>query len=238
MISHLFLPSVSSYGGEIDSVIDLIFYLSAFWFLLLQVLLIYFAIRYRRRPGARATYVSGESPKQAAWILIPALLVLVCDLGIDAAGGHAWEIVKGAPPPAALTVRVTASQFVWQFTYPGPDGRFDAGSDLKESGLHVPIGAVVRLELRSEDVVHDFYVPQLRLKQDIVPGRKIIAWFEATKTGTYEIACSQLCGPAHFDMRGELTVQTQQDYESWLKKERSAANTKTAQSQAESLPNG
>ncbi len=236
MISKLFLPSVSTYGGEIDSVINLIFYLSAFWFLLLQGLLIYFAIRYRRRTGHRAQYIPGESLKQLAWILVPTVLVLACDFGIDIAGSHAWEIVKETPPPAELTVRVTASQFVWQFTYPGPDGRFDAGSDLKEDGLHVPVGKVVRLELRSDDVIHDFYVPQLRLKQDVVPGREIVAWFEATKTGSYEIACSQLCGPAHFDMRGELTVQTQQDYESWLKQERSAA--KTAQSQDESRHRG
>jgi cytochrome c oxidase subunit 2 len=96
--------------------------------------------------------------------------------------------------------------------------------------LHVPVSKVIRLELESEDVIHDFFVPDLRLKQDIIPGRTISAWFEATKPGTYEIACSQLCGPAHFGMRGELVVQTEADYEAWLKQERAAARTKAARS--------
>lgn len=230
VIANWFPPNVSTYGGEIDSVIQLIFYFSLFWFVLLQGALLLFAVRYRRKAGVRAAFVRGESARQVSWILVPAVLVLICDLGIDAAGGRAWETVKGSFPPPAVTVHVTASQFVWQFTYPGPDGRFGAGQDLKSDSLHVPVGKVVRLVLQSEDVIHDFFVPELRLKQDIVPGRKIPAWFEATKPGTYEIACSQLCGPAHFDMRGELVVQSEADYETWLKQARTAASKTAASS--------
>ena len=225
MPANWFPPNVSSYGGQIDWVINLIFYFSAFWFVLFQGALLYFVVRYRRKPGVNAQFIRGESARQISWILVPALLILVCDLGIDAAGARAWEIVKGAIPRAAVTVHVTGSQFVWQFTYPGPDGRFGAGQDLKSDSLHVPVGKVVRLELQSEDVIHDFFVPQLRLKQDLVPGRKIPAWFEATKVGTYEIACSQLCGPSHFNMRGELVVQSEADYSAWLKEQRAAAAT-------------
>lgn len=226
MPASWFPPNVSTYGGQIDSVINLIFYLSAFWFVLFQSALVYFAIRYRRKPGMSAQFVRGESARQIiTWILVPAVLILACDLGIDAAGARAWDIVKRSMPPAAVTVHVTGSQFVWQFTYPGPDGRFGAGQDLKSDSLHVPVGKVVRLVLQSEDVIHDFFVPEFRLKQDAVPGRKIPAWFEATKVGTYEIACSQLCGPSHFNMRGELVVQSEADYNAWLKEQRAAAAT-------------
>lgn len=230
MLSAWFPTSVSTYGGQIDYVINLIFYVTAFWFVLVTAVLLFFVIRYRRRAGVPAAFVQGETGREVAWILVPAFLVLVCDLGIDAAGGRAWEAVKGPPPPAALTVQVMGSQFVWKFTYPGPDGRFGAGNDLKEDSLHVPLGQVVRLELQSEDVIHDFFVPDMRLKQDVIPGRTITAWFQATKPGTYEIACSQLCGPAHFDMRGELVVQTESEYQAWLKQERAAASAKTAAS--------
>ncbi len=227
MISRLFPPNISTFGAEIDHVIDLIFLLVVVWFAIVQGLLIYFAIRYRRRPGVKATYVTGNSWKQLAWIMVPTVLVLICDLGIDAAGGDVWHEVKGSLPPPGVTVQVTAQQFSWQFTYPGPDGTFGTGHDLVGTTLHVPVGQVVHVVLQSKDVIHDFFVPELRLKQDIIPGRRITAWFAATKAGTYEIACSQLCGPAHFGMRGKLVVDTAQDYATWLATERAAQN-KTA----------
>jgi len=238
VISALFPPGISTFAGKIDYVIDLIFVLAAVWFVILQGAVIYFAARYRRRPGVKAAFVAGNSWKQLAWILVPAIVVLACDLGIDAAGSDTWLTVKGSAPPAAVTVQVTARQFSWQFTYPDANGAFGAGHDLAESALHVPAGQVVHVILQSSDVIHDFYVPDLRLKQDIVPGRKITAWFVATKPGTYEIACSQLCGPAHFGMRAELVVQTESDYAAWLKAERDAQNKKTASAAPATRGNG
>ena len=228
MISAWFPANVSTYGGQIDHVINLIFVIVAIWFVLAQGAIIYFAIRYRRKPGSKAYYVRGEGLRQGAWILVPALLVLVCDLAIDAAGGRAWETVKGSLPPPAMAVQVTGKQFAWLFTYPGADGRFDTGKTLTEDTLYVPVGQVVHIVLQSDDVIHDFFVPELRLKQDVVPGRKITAWFEVTKAGTYEIACSQLCGPAHFGMKTRLVAESPADYEKWLESERTAAEKKTA----------
>jgi cytochrome c oxidase subunit 2 len=228
VISAWFPANVSTYGGQIDHVIDLIFMIVAIWFVLAQGTIIYFAIRYRRKPGVKAQYVQGDNLKQGAWILVPALLVLVCDLSIDAAGGRAWETVKGSLPPPDMAIQVTGKQFAWLFTYPAADGRFDTGKNLTENSLHVPVGRVVHVVLQSDDVIHDFFVPELRLKQDIVPGRKITAWFEVTKAGTYEIACSQLCGPAHFGMKAQLVAESPADYQAWLKSERSAADKKTA----------
>ena len=116
---------------------------------------------------------------------------------------------KGTPPAGDVVVRITAKQFNWNFTYPGPDGKFGTADDVtSENDLHVPVGKVVRFELQSEDVIHSFFVPDMRLKQDVVPGRTIRGWFEATKTGIYEIACSELCGFGHYSMHGNVIVQT------------------------------
>jgi cytochrome c oxidase subunit 2 len=101
--------------------------------------------------------------------------------------------------------------------YPGPDGKFGTQDDLElENMLHVPVDKVVRVILTSKDVIHSFFVPVLRLKQDTLPGRKIDAWFEATKPGTYEIPCAELCGFGHSGMLGYLIVHTNEDYEAWV----------------------
>ncbi len=213
-MANWFPESVSTYGGQIDSVFWLIFYIVGFFFILAEALLLYFAVRYRRRDRARAFYNRGDSPREVAWVLVPAAIVLCFDLGIDAAGHRAWEAVKGAPPPAQVEVKVTAKQFNWNFTYSSRDGSA-SGAVTVENELHVPAGKVVRLTLTSDDVIHSFWVPNLRLKQDIVPGRTIVAWFEATRPGRYEIACSELCGFGHYSMRGEVIVHSDADYVRW-----------------------
>ncbi len=213
-MGNWFPESVSTFGGQIDSVFWLIFYIVGFFFVVAEALLLYFAIRYRRRGRARAFYNRGDSPREAAWVLVPAAIVLCFDFGIDAAGHRVWDLVKGAPPPAQIEVKVTAKQFNWNFTYPGIDGSAASAVTL-ENELHVPAGKVVRLTLASQDVIHSFWVPNLRLKQDVVPGRTIIAWFEAAKPGRYEIACSELCGFGHYSMRGEVIVHSDADYARW-----------------------
>ncbi len=238
MISQTFLPGISTFSGSIDHVINLIFVLAVGWFIVLQGLVIYFAVRYRRRPGVKASFITGESWGQLAWVLVPVALALVCDLGIDAAGGDTWETVKGDLPPPAVTVHVMAQQFSWKFTYPGEDGKFGTGHDLVEDALHVPAGQVVHVVLESKDVIHDFFVPALRLKQDILPGRAITAWFNASEPGTYEIACSQLCGPAHFGMRGKVVVDTPNDFNTWLTAERAAQAKKAAADTSATRGNG
>jgi cytochrome c oxidase subunit 2 len=217
MIASFIPESVSTFGGDVDHVIWVIFYVVGFFFVVAEALLIYFAIRYRRTPGnAQANYNRGDTPRQAAWILAPALVVFCFDLGIDASSHHAWELVKGRPPASQVEIKVTAKQFNWNFTYPDAAGKLDANDNVTlENELHVPVGKVVRLTLGSEDVIHSFWVPNLRLKQDVVPGRTIVAWFEATKPGRYEIACSELCGFGHYSMRGEVIVHTPDDYAKW-----------------------
>jgi cytochrome c oxidase subunit 2 len=122
-------------------------------------------------------------------------------------------------PPYEIQVQVTGKQFNWEILYPGPDGEFGTQDDLElENMLHVPADKVVRVILTSKDVIHSFFVPVLRLKQDTLPGRKIDAWFEATKPGRYEMPCAEMCGFGHSGMLGYLIVHTHEDYEAWVQK--------------------
>jgi cytochrome c oxidase subunit 2 len=117
-------------------------------------------------------------------------------------------------------VQVTAKQFNWEVLYPGPDGKFETDDDkMIENDLHVPVNEVVRVRLASKDVIHSFFVPQFRLKQDAVPGRVIEVWFQATKPGVYELPCAELCGFGHSGMLGHVTVQTAEDYKAWTKEQ-------------------
>jgi cytochrome c oxidase subunit 2 len=212
-----FPKNISTFGGEIDSVFFLIFYITGIGFVLSEAVILYFVLRYRRKEGRRASFIQGEKFSELAWILVPTAIVLVLDFGIDFAGSKAWSEVKGEAPSSDVEVRCTGKQFNWNFTYPGPDGNFGTADDLAlENDLHVPVGKVVRFTFGAEDVIHSFFVPVLRLKQDCLPGRQISGWFQATETGQYEIACAELCGYGHYTMRGFLYVHTLEEYQQWL----------------------
>ena len=216
-MSRLLPPDVSTFGADIDHVFWLIFWIVGVWFIVTEGALLYAMLRYRRKPASRAQFLRGDSARQMAWVLIPAAVVLLLDLGIDHAGARVWDLVKLDLPPGTILVRVGAKQFNWIFTYPGPDGKFGTADDVTvENELHVPVGQVVRFELSSTDVIHSFFVPELRLKQDAVPGRTIRGWFEATAPGVYEIACSELCGFGHYTMHGSVIVQNAKDYAAWV----------------------
>ena len=211
--------NVSTYGGDIDSILYLIYYITGAWFILTLGAILLFLLLYRHREGRRATYVHGNSLTQSAWLLVPAVIVLGLDLWIDFHGARVWEAVKGHMPPGDVRVQVTGKQFNWEILYPGPDGQFGTADDLQlDNELHVPVGKIVRVTLKSKDVIHSFFLPNLRLKQDVVPGREIEGWFGATKPGVYEIPCAELCGFGHSGMVGHLTVHSADDYEAWLKR--------------------
>lgn len=217
-MSSWFPENVSTFGGDIDSLFYLILYITGAWFILTEGLILFFLIKYRRRQGQRAAYIPGNSLKQAAWILIPGLAVVFLDLWMDFRGADVWAKIKGQVPPGNLVVQVTGKQFNWEIVYPGPDGKLGTADDLQiDNELHVPVGKIVRVVLKSKDVIHSFFLPHLRLKQDAVPGREIPAWFEATKPGKYELPCAELCGFGHSGMNGWLYVHTAQEYEKWVK---------------------
>jgi cytochrome c oxidase subunit 2 len=129
-----------------------------------------------------------------------------------------WANIKSdrSFPDDALTLRVVAKQFEWNITYPGADGELDTGDDFTvRNQLHLPANEPVVVRLEAEDVIHSFFVPELRVKQDAVPGMTIPVWFEATGTGDFEIACAELCGLGHYRMRASVTIHDPADFQSW-----------------------
>jgi cytochrome c oxidase subunit II len=209
------LPAnVSTYGGQIDRLFSIIEWITGITFVVVIVLLLLFIIKYRDQGGRRATYTHGNTFLEVIWTIVPAIILIVLFM----LSQSLWWSIKGSVPATDFLVQVTAKQFNWVFTYPGPDGVFGTADDLTlENELHVPVNKIVRVSLRAEDVIHSFFLPNLRLKQDAVPGREIPAWFEATQTGRYEIPCAELCGFGHSGMLGYLTVHSVADYQQWVK---------------------
>jgi cytochrome c oxidase subunit 2 len=213
--------NVSTFGADIDSLFYLVFWITTIVFVLVEAALILFLIQYREQPGRRAVYTHGNTTIEIAWTIAPSIILVVLALLSRAT----WDEVKGQMPEGKVNVKVVAKQFNWDFIYPGPDGKFETADDLTlENDLTVPVNQVVRLSLTSRDVIHSFFVPQLRLKQDMLPGREIPAWFEATKADVYEIPCAELCGFGHSGMLGKLTVHSAEDYARWVQEKWPSSN--------------
>jgi cytochrome c oxidase subunit 2 len=204
---------VSTFGREIDSLFYLIYYITAATFILVTFLMILFLVMYRQKnDGRRATYSHGNTTLEIIWTIIPAAILIV----LSFMSVSTWAKVKRNAPASDFELQVTAKQFNWDVVYPGPDGKFGTPDDIKfDNDLHVPVNKVVRIHLQSSDVIHSFFLPNLRLKQDAVPGRNILVWFEATKPGKYELPCAELCGFGHSGMKGWLNVHTPEEYAKW-----------------------
>ena len=216
MIERL-VPAASTYASEIDAVFTLVFVLVGFWFVLSEGLLLWLIVRFRKRDGVPAEYITGELKSEKRWISIPHLLVLVCDIFLIVAAVRVWYHVKQELPPAETTVRVIAQQWAWSFDHPGPDGNLDTPDDIRTvDELHVENEKLYHAKLVSRDVLHSFSVPVFRLKQDVIPGREITAWFEATKPGTYDIQCAEICGIGHALMPARIVVETPEQHAAWI----------------------
>lgn len=223
-MEHWFPHNISTFGAHIDDVFYLIWYIVGAWFVAAEVFIVYLLMRYRRREGGRASYIRGESWRELSWILVPAVIVLFLDLAIDAAGARVWEEVKTNIPAGDVHLEVTGRQFEWRIVYPGADGKLGTEDDFTvDNELHVPVGKDIRVTLKAKDVLHSFFLPNLRLKQDAVPGRSIEVWFRANETGTFELACAELCGFGHYTMRGQFIVHTSEDFQSWSREHASGA---------------
>lgn len=213
-MNSLLPDGLSSFAGRIDSLFMLILVITGIVFVLVEVALVAFVIRWRHREGRKADFVHGNNRLEIGWTAATALIVLV--LAFLSRG--LWLDLKHPDhfPDPGLVVNVHASQFEWNVTYPGPDGAIDTGDDfVRRNQLHVPVGVNVHVVLTAEDVIHSFFLPEMRVKQDAVPGMRIPTWFQATQPGTYSIGCAELCGLGHYRMRGTLTVHTAESFSAW-----------------------
>ncbi len=204
--------SVSTFGPKIDELFYVIYYVTGVTFIVVQVTLLAFVVLYRHRDGRRAKYTHGHTGLEIAWTIAPAVLLVIMAF----ASRSVWADIKEHIPPSDLMLQVTGKQFNWEVTYPGLDGKLGTDDDVTmDNDVHVPVNKTIRILLKSKDVIHSFFVPMLRYKQDAVPGHEIPIWFKVTKAGNYEIPCAELCGFGHSGMLGKLHVHEQKDYEAW-----------------------
>ncbi len=213
----LSLPSASTFSGDVDGLVTLVTWLVGVWFFATQIMFFWLLWRFRARPGVKSQYVTGKEPHLKRWINIPHALVLICDVVIIIAAVRVWVKVKQTLPPPDDTVRVVGQQWSWSFQHSGVDGVLDTSDDVWTTDtLHVAEGKTYHFQLESKDVLHSFFVPVFRLKQDVIPGRIITGWFKATKTGTYDILCAEICGIGHGIMGGRIVIDTPEATASWM----------------------
>jgi cytochrome c oxidase subunit 2 len=210
-------------------------------FFLAQMALGWVIVKYRDN-GKRATYSEGNNKLEVFWTSAAAILFI----GVVLLSTRIWANVHLVETPAdAIRIDALGKQFAFSFRYAGADGTFGktdikqindangnpfgldekdpaAADDITASSIRVPVGRHVVLNLRSRDVIHNFFVRELRIKQDMVPGMEIPLRFQADKIGEYEIPCSELCGLGHHQMRSMLLVVSQEDFDKWLKEEDNA----------------
>ena len=222
---HVWFPSyVTTYADEIDRLFFVIMWMVAITFVLTEGALVWFVFRYSRKTD-KATYTHGNHKLEMAWTAIPALLLIF--VAFSQMG--AWSTVKiNFPGDGEYTVdaplmEIYGSQFDWRVRYPDPQGNFQ-GADVIEVpyDIYVPVDTKVVFRLKSRDVLHSFFVPKFRLKQDAVPGMSIPVWFEATQTGDYDLICAELCGWGHYKMAGRVHVLPKDEFTQWLADQRAA----------------
>lgn len=221
------LPPLHSNRGGIDQAMWATLVVTGVVFIATNVLLAWFTVRYGDGPGTKAAYWHDNPRLEWTWTLVTA--GIMCVFAFKALG--LWAEIQSPPPQDAMLVEVTAQQFAWNVRYPGKDGTFGktepklvdtsmanfigldksdpAAADdvvMPQNTIYLAEGRPVRVRLRSLDVIHSFFLPNFRVKQDAMPGLAIETWFTPTKAGTYELACAEHCGLGHYRMRGMVHV--------------------------------
>lgn len=219
-----FVPRASSYAVDTDNLFWLITVLVGVWFIAAEVMFFWLIFRFRARPGVPGQYVTGKEKHLKRWVSWPHTMIMFCDAIIIVAAVRVWVHMKQTLPPADLRIRVVAQQWAWIFTDPGPDGQLDTADDVRTTDeLHLINGKTYHFLLESKDVVHSFFVPAFRLKQDAIPGRIYTGWLRTTRPGTYDILCAQICGMGHGVMGAKLVVEDAQQHAAWLAAHRNDA---------------
>ena len=238
MLQYLGMPvAASAHAAEVDNMIVLVHWLMLVLFVGWGLFFLFVLFRFRKGANPKASY-AGAKGKFAKGTEVAVALIEVALLVFYAIPAWAKRVTNFPAGNDATIVRVTGHQFAWEVQYPGADGKFgrtdpklvsaenligldrsdpDAKDDIVTSNqLNLPVDRPVLVHLSSQDVIHSFGLYEMRVKQDAVPGLDIPVWFIPTRTGEYEITCSQLCGLGHYRMRGFVTVQSAADYAKWM----------------------
>ncbi len=190
-------------AAGVDWLFHFILYVATIFFVLIIVIMAYFAVKYRKKRGSVAEKTPGHNtPLELAWSIIPGLLLIPMFYF-----GVVGYMDLRTPPDDAYEVQVTARKWSWSFTYP---------NGYTDPNLHVPVDQPVRLVMTSEDVIHSFFVPAFRTKMDVVPGRYTKIWFNATEVGEHQIFCTEYCGTKHSEMLAKVIVHGPGEFEHWL----------------------
>ncbi len=205
MFGHfpLWPESASTNAGNVDALYIFLLLVSGIMILLIFTVLAVFAVRYRKRKGQRAEQIEGSTQLELTWSIIPLCVMLAFFIW-----GAVIYFQERTPPQDATEVYTVAKQWMWKFEH--------VGGQREINELHVPVGRDVKLIMTSQDVIHSFFVPAFRIKQDVLPGRYTTLWFRATKAGTYHLFCSQYCGTQHSGMVGWVVAMEPRDYEAWM----------------------
>jgi len=190
-------------AGHVDALYIFLLIVTGMMTLLIFACILFFAARFRHRPGVLAEQIEGSTPLEITWSTIPFLIFLVI---------FAWGAVvyfkERTPPDNSAEVYVVAKQWMWKLEH--------AEGQREINELHVPVGRDVKLIMTSQDVIHSFYIPAFRIKQDVLPGRYTVEWFRATKPGVYHLFCAEYCGTQHSGMVGDIVVLQPAQYEAWM----------------------
>lgn len=201
----------SNTAGEIRSAFDIVTVMCVVLLVMVTVTMLAFLFKYNSKKNARASEVKDSIPLEITWTIVPTILVLIMFYFGWVNFGH----IRNAPKNA-MAINVIGRQWQWSFQY--QNGK---GSDV----LRVPVGKPVKLEMTSEDVIHSFFIPAFRIKEDCVPGMKTHLWFTADEPGTFDIFCTEYCGLGHSHMRSKLIAMKDSDFEEWYEAEAKAAKT-------------
>jgi len=224
---HYWFPhDISVEGRVIDGLFMFILWLTGIIFIGTELALFYFTWKYHGRSNPEPVEFShGSHTLEVVWTILPAVTLLF----IAIYQMNAWADAKMRKPHIPPTAEVTGRQFNWDLRYPGPDGELHTPDDVirTDGDVHFPVNEEILLIIKSADVLHSFFLPNLRLKQDVVPGMEQYMWFKAKEAGQFDIVCAELCGWGHYKMKGRVTFEPRPSYDEWLKQKLAEQNTMT-----------
>lgn len=200
---QLFPDSASAIADRVDALYLFLVAVAFFFTFLICALILYFGVKYRRGSLAERANPPQSNLLEVGWAIVPFLLTMV----MFAWGAHIFHDIK-SPPADAMQIDVVGKQWMWRVQHPG--------GQLEINQLHIPVGQPVRLRMISEDVIHSFYVPAFRVKQDVLPGYYTQMWFEPDRTGEFHLFCAEYCGTEHSLMKGTVIVMDRDAYADWL----------------------